>query len=236
MPATAAKTLFEALSAIPDHRHRQGNRHPLQAVLAMAVAAMLCGHSSLAAISHWGRMMFAKHRDWLRPLGFRSYTTPSVSTLHEIFSAIDIAAVEAVLAAWIGGLAGGRSWRESSQRQIAIDGKTLCGSAKKKTEAPGVHLVSAYLQQPGCVLAQVRVDEKTNEHKAALELIGKLILADTVITGDAMFCQKDLCRKIVKQGGDYFFAVKDNQPSLKEHIASAFAEPASPLGTTALAG
>jgi hypothetical protein len=174
--------------------------------------------------------MFKNHRDWMRSIGFDSFTSPTVSTLHEIFRAIDIDSVEKVIAAWIDGLLGQHAWRA-----ISIDGKTLCGSAKKKAEVPGVHLLSAYLHQPGCVLAQMRVDCKTNEHKAALQLIKQLILKNTVIVGDAMFCQKDLCRAITKQKGDYFFAVKDNQPSLKENIATAFIGPSSPLRTARVA-
>lgn len=224
-------SLFDALALVPDHRSKQGNRHPLQAVLAMTVAAVMAGHTSLAAISQWGREVYRQHRDWMRRLGFRSFTSPSVSTLHEIFTPIDITIVEAILAEWIAGLVGNTSWRA-----VSIDGKTLRGSAKKKTEAPGVHLLSAYLHHPGCVLAQLRVDGKTNEHKAALELIGQLILEKTVIVGDAMFCQKDLCDKIVDSGGDYFVTVKDNQETLKNDIAEAFREPFSPLGTPRVAG
>lgn len=230
MSNNAKISLFAALAQVPDHRHRQGNRHPLQAVLAMSVAAIMSGHSSLSAISQWGREIYKKDREWMWALGFESYTTPSVSTLHEIFKAIDIQLVEEILGKWIAGLLGESSWRA-----ISIDGKTLRGSAKKKIEAPGVHLLSAYLHHPGCLLTQLRVDSKTNEHKAALELIKDMVLADTVIVGDAMFCQKDLSRAISTKGGDYFFAVKDNQPALKEHIESAFAEPSSPLGTTRVA-
>ena len=64
------------------------------------------------------------------------------------------------------------------------------------------------------MLAQIRVDAKTNEHKAALQLLGVLPQAGTVFIGDAMFCQRDLCAKIIEGGGDYLFFVKDNQPSL----------------------
>lgn len=231
MSNTAKMSLFDALAMIPDHRHRQGNRHSLQAVLAMSTAAVLSGHCSLSAIAQWGREMYKSHRDWMWELGFDSYTTPSVSTLHEIFKAIDIRLVEEVIGKWIDGLLGDDSWRT-----ISIDGKTLRGSAKKKIEAPGIHLLSAYLHHPGCVIEQIKVDEKTNEHKAALELMGQLILKDTVIVGDAMFCQKDLSQAIIDNKGDYFFAVKDNQSALKEHIASAFAEPSSPLGATRVAG
>ncbi len=147
----------------------------------------------------------------MKALGFRSFTTPSVSTLHYIFKALDIGAVEAVFAAWIDGMVGSRSWRT-----VSIDGKTLRGSARKKADIPGIHLLSAYLHHPGCVLTQMSVDGKTNEHKAALDLIDRIMVKDTVIVGDAIFCQKDLCRKITAAEGDYFFVVKDNQPTLKK--------------------
>ena len=70
----------------------------------------------------------------------------------------------------------------------------------------------------GCVLSQCRVDEKTNEHKAALELLKTIVLEGRVIVGDAMFCQRDLCEQIVADGGDYFFPVKENQPTLLREI------------------
>jgi predicted transposase YbfD/YdcC len=57
------------------------------------------------------------------------------------------------------------------------------------------------------------VDAKTNEHEAALQLLGILPLKGCLVTGDAMFCQRDLCAAIVEEGGDYLFFAKDNQPS-----------------------
>jgi hypothetical protein len=101
---------------------------------------------------------------------------------------------------------------------LALDGKALRGS--RDGELPGQHLVAAYAPAAKAVLAQVRVDAKTNEHKAALELLGVLSVRGRVVTGDAIFCQRDLCRAIIDQGGDYVFTVKDNQPSLAIDIAA----------------
>jgi len=52
-------------------------------------------------------------------------------------------------------------------------------------------------------VAQLRVDAKTNEHKAALELLRVLPVKDKVVTGDAMFTHRDVCAKVIERGGDY---------------------------------
>lgn len=46
-----------------------------------------------------------------------------------------------------------------------------------------------------------------------------------VVTGDALFAQRELCRQIVEQGGEYLFTVKANQPTLMEEIATLFDDP-----------
>jgi len=81
-----------------------------------------------------------------------------------------------------------------------------------------VHLLAAVDHKTGCVLSQCRVDVKTNEHKAALDLLKTMVLEGRVIVGDAMFCQRDLCEQIVDSGGDDFFPVKENQPTLLREI------------------
>ena len=90
-------------------------------------------------------------------------------------------------------------------------------------------MVSAYAPDVKAVLAQLRVDAKTNEHKAALELLGVLAVKDKVITGDAMFTHRDFCAKVIEGGGDYVLPVKENQPTLGKDIAAAFAEPEAGL-------
>lgn len=91
-----------------------------------------------------------------------------------------------------------------------------------------VHLLSLFDQRMGCVLNQQLVGEKTNEHKAALELLKTIVLKDCVVTGDAMFCQRKICQQILDSGGNYFLVVKENQPSLQETIAAEFRAAFSP--------
>jgi DDE_Tnp_1-associated/Transposase DDE domain len=202
--------LLDVLAQIPDPRDPRGIRHPLPAILSLAVLAMLTGVKSFAGIAQLGR---DKGTALAHALGFRRGKTPATSTFSELFRVLDIDAFEAALSRWVlSHLPPGEA------RVVSLDGKTLRGS--KDGEIPGQHLVTAYLSQAKAVLAQVRVDAKTNEHKAALQLLGILPLTGTVFVGDAMFCQRDLCATIIEGGGDYLLFVKDNQPSLSDDIGA----------------
>jgi predicted transposase YbfD/YdcC len=96
-----------------------------------------------------------------------------------------------------------------------------------------VQLLSLLNQRTGCVLSQQAVSPDTNEAKAGLELLKTLILRDNLITGDAMFCQRENCQEITDSGGDYLFVVKDNQPELKAAIIAEFQPAFSPDQRTA---
>jgi hypothetical protein len=208
-----ACSLFEALSTLPDPRSPHGIRHPLSAVMGMVALAMLSGRKSLIAIARFGRQYGAP---LAHALGFRRGKTPSLSTLSRTLRRFDAQQLEAVLSRWIQDRIDPASFE-----QISIDGKTLRGS--RDGELPGQHLVAAYAPAVQAVLSQLRVDAKTNEHKAALQLLGILPIQGKVVVGDAMFCQRDLAEKIINEEGNYVFTVKGNQSGLEADIKAGFA-------------
>ena len=71
----------------------------------------------------------------------------------------------------------------------------------------------------------VRGDGKESELGLASGLLGRLELKGKVVTGDALYTQRELSLRILKQGGDYFWALKDNQPGVKEAVSLLFDEP-----------
>jgi DDE family transposase len=208
-------SLMELLEGIHDPRHARGKRHPLPALLGLAVVAMLAGMTSYEAIVQYG-----KERGWefLQHLGFTTRWGLCKATYSRVFRRIDVADFEARVGQWIQGRLG-----PDDAPHLSIDGKTARGS--RDGDTPGVHLVSAYAPDVKAVLAQLRVDAKTNEHKAALELLGVLPIKDKVLTGDAMFTHRDVCAAVLEGGGDYVLPVKENQPTLSKDIAAVFAEP-----------
>jgi DDE_Tnp_1-associated/Transposase DDE domain len=227
-------TLTDVLADIPDPRGRHGVRHPLEAVLGLVVLGLLMGRRSLSAIARLGRHYGPA---LAHALGFRRGPTPTKSTLSEILRAVDAQAVEDALTRWV------RSRLPEGLTQVSLDGKTLRGS--REGELPGQHLLAAYAPEVEAVLAQLRVEATTNEHKAALRLLGLLPLRGKVVVGDALFCQRDVAAQVVGAGGDYVFVVKDNQPGLGTDVAAGFGFEAaarsiaaafSPRGPTAPAG
>jgi hypothetical protein len=215
----AHASLMELLEGIHDPRHARGKRHPLPALLGLAVVAMLAGMTSYEAIVQYG-----KERGWefLRHLGFTTRWGLCKATYSRVFRRIDVADFEARVGRWIQGRLG-----SGDAPHLSLDGKTARGS--RDGDTPGVHLVSAYAPDVKAVLAQLRVDAKTNEHKAALELLGVLPVQGKVVTGDAMFTHRDLCAEVIAGGGDYVLPVKENQPTLCRDIAAAFAAPEAGL-------
>ena len=206
-----ALSLVEELARVPDPRARKGRRHPLTAILSLTVVATLAGCKGLEAIAQFGR---DHGRALAHALGFTRAKTPNKSCLSKLFRRLDVAALEEALARWVLGRVEHHGWGA-----IAIDGKTARGSADG--EAPGAHLLTAYVPAAAAVLRQVRVDGKTNEHKAALRLLGVLPLSGKVVTGDAMFTHRDFAQGVRDRGGDYLLVVKDNQPELKAQIQAA---------------
>lgn len=210
--STTSVSLFDCFARVPDPRSPLGKRHPLDAVLTLCAVAMLCGCRSLYAIAQFGR---DRGRHFAGALGFTRQTTPCCTTLHNLFIALDTGAFEDALARWTAVAAEARGWTT-----VSLDGKTLRGSTD--VQLPGVHLLAAYAHEAGIVLRQLPVDAKTNEHKAALELLDLIPVNGKLVTGDAMFCQRDLSRKIRAKQGNYLWPVKDNQPGLLAAISDAF--------------
>jgi len=145
---------------------------------------MLAGARSLEAIAQFGR---DRGPCFARALGFTRDEMPCKATFHNVFKALDAEEFERALARWL------RGRRRAGWRAVAIDGKTLRGA--QGDQLPGVHLLAAFDHEAKAAIRQMRVDSKTNEHKAALALLDVIEVEGRVVTGDAMFCQRDLSRK-----------------------------------------
>jgi predicted transposase YbfD/YdcC len=111
---------------------------------------------------------------------------------------------------------------------IHIDGKTAKGSYDRENKLKALHTVSAWSSEHGLVLAQQKVENKSNEITAVPQLLKLLNLKGAVVTLDAMGTQTKIARQIFEGGGDYVLALKGNQSNLHQQVEDWFLQ-ANPL-------
>jgi hypothetical protein len=189
-------------------------------MLATIVCGILTGSRGYRAIAQWARSQNATV--W-QLLGFHR-KPPCANSFRNLLLVLKPEVLEATLRQWMASVIDLPSPDEI--HSVAMDGKTLCNTLAAHER--NVHLLSLLDQATGGVLSQQVVPPTTNESKTALELLKTVVLKGRLVTGDAMFCQRELCQEIVDSGGDYLFVVKDNQPELKAAIEADFQPGFSP--------
>ena len=204
---------FESLS---DPRHTRNRKHLLVDVVVIAVCGVLCGGDGPTAIHRW-----AKHRaPWLAQHLALPNGIPSRDCIRRLLVALKPEAFQRCFQAWISDAI--RTDADDPARLVAIDGKTCRRSHDRAKGLGALHIVSAWATEDGIALGQVATDAKSNEITAIPQLLEQIELAGTLITIDAMGCQKEIVEQVVTGGGDCVIAVKDNQPRLLAAIQTYF--------------
>ena len=204
---------FESLS---DPRHVRNRKHLLVDVMVIAVCALVCGCDGPTAIHRWA----AQRHDWLRPLLTLANGLPSRDCIRRVLIALKPDAFQECFRNWIGDALPVDA--NVPARLIAIDGKTCRRSHDAGQGLGPLHIVSAWASEQGIALGQAATDEKSNEITAIPELLRRIELTNSVVTIDAMGCQKEIARQVVAGGGDFVIAVKDNQPKLRAAVVDYF--------------
>ena len=204
------KACFEGLQ---DPRVIGRTTHPLEAILFLTLCAVLCGMDDWESIEQWGN----NRVQWLSEFIDVSNGIPSHDTISRVFAALDSALFQERFVLWMSTLV------PSLEGQIvAIDGKTVRGSRQRRCGKQAIHLVSAFVCGHGLTLGQLKTQEKSNEITAIPELIEALELRGSIVTIDAMGCQKEIAAAIVGRQADYVLALKGNQDTLLRQVKHFF--------------
>jgi predicted transposase YbfD/YdcC len=204
---------FDSLS---DPRHTRNRRHRLVDIAVIAVCGIICGCDGPTAIHRW-----AKHRQsWLAQHLALPNGIPSRDCIRRLLIVLKPEAFQRCFQAWISDTI--LADTNNPDRLVAIDGKACRGSHDRAKDLGALHIVSAWASEEGIALGQVATDAKSNEITAIPQLLEQIDLAGTLITIDAMGCQKEIVKPIVAGGGDCVIAVKDNQPKLLAAIQTFF--------------
>lgn len=220
---TAASALTECFADLPDPRMERTRLHALTDILVIAICAVLCGAEGWDDIAEFSE---AKQK-WLKERLPLENGLPCADTYRRVFARLHPQAFGERFLRWVQALQENtQAQKENTQAQkekvIAVDGKTLRHSFDTASEQNAIHMVSAFASDTRLVLAQVRVDAKSNEITAVPALLSLLDLTGCIVTADAMSCQKAIASQIVAQGGAYVLALRGNQETLHDDVRRFF--------------
>ncbi len=207
-------SLFEAtvflshFKDLPDSRQPGKVVYPLDEVLLLVLLATLAGAEAFTDIARFGEKKLALLRRF-RP--FRDGTPPH-DRIGDIFASLEAEPFQRCFVAWMAAVTG------IPAGVIAIDGKTVRRSGRKRDDQAPIHMVSAFAARQRLVLGQVKVAEKSNEITAIPKLLSMLAIEGAIVTIDAMGCQRDIAQKILDKKADYVLALKGNQGSLRADV------------------
>jgi predicted transposase YbfD/YdcC len=206
---------FVIFGSVPDPRDINA-RHDLREMLFIALAAMLCGAESCVEIAQFG----VEKIDLLRTILELKHGSPSHDTFSRVLRVLDPVALENAFTRFMAafhqtlGSGAGRS-------VLAVDGKSLkCAYDKGRAHMPPM-MVSVWGVTMRMTFAQTEAGEG-GEAEAAVKLLKSISLKGSVVTADAIHCDRRVVETVRHRGGDYVIALKRNQRNLLASVTALF--------------
>lgn len=233
--------LFDHFTVLDDPRDQRWVQHPAAVVLTLCAAAVVAGMRSFTAAAGWIADTPPLLLHWLYDRCGKPPLTPSKTTIWQVITHADSAAVDAAVGTWLATRAdiditthttgepdpqpdpqptqccpAGDTERQQDPQppraMLAVDGKRVRGAVDADGNAP--HLLAAATHEQGLVLAQIDVHHKTNEIPMFAALLDTIGITGMLITADCLHTQRKHACYLHRRGADFLFCVKDNQPNL----------------------
>jgi predicted transposase YbfD/YdcC len=206
---------------LDDPRTGNAKQHDLHEILLIALCAVLCGGETCADMALFGRSKEIFLRSFMR----LENGVPSHDTFSRVFRLLRPEQFRACFIAFM------QRFAEGLQGVVAIDGKTLRRSFDRATGGSPLHMVTAFAVDARLVLGQLAVEAKSNEITALPRLIELLSLKGTIVTADALHCQRATAAAILAQEADYVLALKGNQGTLADDVARFLDDQETPVAS-----
>jgi predicted transposase YbfD/YdcC len=214
--AEAAMQGFDdCFAGLKDPRSGQARRHDLMEIMMIALCAVLSGGQTAVDMA-----VFAEAKqEFLGSFLALKNGVPSHDTFSRVFRQLDPDQFRACFQKFMA------RFSETCTGVIAIDGKVLRRPLDAAHPGSALHMISAWCCDTRLVLAQIATTAKVKESTAVLKLLAILALKGTIVTTDALNCQRDIGRQIISQGGDYVLALKGNHNALHADVVRFFDDP-----------
>lgn len=198
--------------SIEDPRIDRKKLHSIDTIFSLTIVAVLCGIKSWEQIALFGRL---RQKELSEIIDFTN-GVPSHDTIERVYSLINPDAFHACFVSWT------KALNNNNKELIAIDGKISRNSFDKYHNREPLYLVNAWASKNKLVLGQFKTLGKGHEIAGIKSLLEILDIKNSIVSIDAIGCQKEIASQIIEKGADYIIAVKDNQERLREDITSSF--------------
>lgn len=168
------------------------------------MSAVICGYYDWVDIEDFGN----ENQAWFAKFLDLTHGIPSHDTFGNVFKRLNKDEISKQFSQWINN-------NTAKHPHIAIDGKFVQGGHKSTNP---LQLVTAFANQTKLVLTQLDVADKANEITTLPQLLKLIDISGSIITADAIYCQKDINKQIHKAKADYIFALKSNHKTLYEEV------------------
>jgi len=207
------QSLVENFSDIKDKRVERTKKHQLTDILIIAILAIIAGAKGWEDIENYG----ISKQKWLEEFLALPNGIPSDDTFRRVFEFIDPEALHRCFVRWVETLV-----TQMNGEIVPIDGKTLRSSYDRNQGKSALHVISAWASEQRLVLAQLKVEDKSNEITAIPPLLELLDLTGCIVTIDAIGTQTDIAQKIIHKKADYVLTLKANHPTLYCQVKAWF--------------
>ncbi|MCP4321003.1 MAG: ISAs1 family transposase [Alteromonadales bacterium] len=205
-------SFLNEIEKLEDHRVDANKDYDLIDIVFLTMSAVLCGAKGWKAIQIFGEYQL----DWLRQYREFPNGIPTRHSIGRIIRGIKAESIISCFIAWSNGLR-----NKGGKEHISLDGKVIRGS--KHGEKPNaLQFMTAMVVDSGLIIYQKETDSKTNEIPVMQSILADLEINGSVITADAMHCQKKTAEIICEKDGDYVLQVKKNQAALLKEIKAYF--------------
>ena len=183
--------LLEAFYQLLDH-HAENRRYPLPHLIFIAITMVLSGADDGEMVEALAKTKMA----WLKKYIPLPHGIPSHDTFSRVFAHLDPEAFQSAFVSWVAQICS-----QTAGEIIAIDGKTLRGSYDTSGDKAAIHMVNAWACKTGMILGQLKTEAKSNEITAIPTLLDRIEIAGSLVSIDAMGCQRTIADKIIAEGG-----------------------------------
>ena len=216
-------TLLHIFDGVTDFRKSGMIKYDLDKILCICLLLAMRGKFT----SFYHAAMFIKVRaDYFRQLGLiEGNCIPSHDTLRRIFIKIDANELRDCLVnrikAFLRKIVDKAPCCEEKVRLLSGDGKTFKGSGRKNSKR-NVNVFNILDPSSELCLSSIPLEDKDSEIPTFQHALKFFSLKNTMVTADALHCQRETMSIILGKSGHFTVAVKDNQPGLKEVITRTF--------------